>query len=484
MYTSTRKKLNIDASEAIIRGISEEGGLFIFHHIKPFLFNKNFSLLSYQEMAEKILTFYLNDFTNEEIKQVIAKTYTAVNFKNKIIGMKNLKEFSFLELYHGPTLSFKDMALTMLPNLIEVAKVKQNDCLETLILTATSGDTGGAALASFGKTDNNKIIVLYPIDGVSYFQERQMHFYTNQKARLIGIKGNFDDCQNIVKTVFTSMNNLRNIKLSSANSINIGRLLPQIIYYFYAYFKMVNQNEILYGESINVVVPTGNFGNILACYIAKKMGLFINKIICASNENNILTDFFNTKIYNCNRPFYLTNSPAMDILISSNLERLLFIITDGNYKLVDKLMKDLKEKNSFYLPKQYHSHIDDFLAYSICNTETLFYIKDCFEKYNYLIDPHTAVAYGAYLNLKNKLKGKTLIISTASPFKFIDTVNEVFKIEEKDFTLAEKIAEKSGNKIPDVLKEIYEGTFQQEVWCKEDACEKLKKLIGELDENC
>lgn len=272
MYTSTRKKLNIDASEAIIRGISEEGGLFIFHHIKPFLFNKNFSLLSYQEMAEKILTFYLNDFTNEEIKQVIAKTYTAVNFKNKIIGMKNLKEFSFLELYHGPTLSFKDMALTMLPNLIEVAKVKQNDCLETLILTATSGDTGGAALASFGKTDNNKIIVLYPIDGVSYFQERQMHFYTNQKARLIGIKGNFDDCQNIVKTVFTSMNNLRNIKLSSANSINIGRLLPQIIYYFYAYFKMVNQNEILYGESINVVVPTGNFGNILACYIAKKNG--------------------------------------------------------------------------------------------------------------------------------------------------------------------------------------------------------------------
>lgn len=174
----------------------------------------------------------------------------------------------------------------------------------------------------------------------------------------------------------------------------------------------------------------------------------------------------------------------MDILISSNLERLLFIITDGNYKLVDKLMKDLKEKNSFYLPKQYHSQIDDFLAYSICNTETLFYIKDCFEKYNYLIDPHTAVAYGVYLNLKNKLKGKTLIISTASPFKFIDTVNEVFKIEEKDFTLAEKIAEKSGNKIPDVLKEIYEGTFQQEVWCKEDACEKLKKLIGELDENC
>ncbi len=484
MYTSTRKKLKINASEAIIRGISEDGGLFIFCQLPPFLFNKNFSLLSYQEMAEKILTFFLNDFTNEEIKQVIEKTYTSSNFESKIIEIKNLKDFSFLELYHGPTLSFKDMALTMLPNLIEIAKAKHNDYLKTLILTATSGDTGGAALASFGKDDKNKIIVLYPINGISHFQEKQMHFYTNQRAKLIGINGNFDDCQNIVKKVFTNVYDLKNIELSSANSINIGRLIPQIIYYFYAYFKMVNRNEILYGEKINVVVPTGNFGNILACYIAKKMGLFINKIICASNENNVLTDFFNTKIYNCNRPFYSTNSPAMDILISSNLERLLFIITDGNYKVINKLMKDLQVQKSFYLPKQYHSQINDFVAFSINNEETLFYIKDCFEKYNYLIDPHTAVAYGAYLNLKNKLKGKTLIISTASPFKFIDTINEVFKIEEKDFSLVEKIAEKSGIEIPNLLKKIYAFTFQQEVWDKEDAEEKLRKLIGELDENC
>lgn len=483
MYTSTRKKLKLTASKAIIKGISEDGGLFIPIHLNHFQFDESFCSLSYQQLSKAILDFYLDDFTKDEIAEIVDETYSSTYFKENIVKIKNFNEISFLELYHGPTLSFKDMALTMLPSLMEKAKVKNKNFRQTVILTATSGDTGGAALAGFSKAKNIQIIVLYPTHGVSNFQEKQMYFYTNHQAKVIGIEGNFDDCQNLVKKIFTT-SIFENIELSSANSINIGRLIPQVIYYFYAYFQLVKQKEINFGDKINVVVPTGNFGNILACYLAKKMGLFIDKMICASNENHVLTDFFNTKIYDCKRPFYVTNSPAMDILVSSNLERLLYMITEGDEVLVKKLMQDLAINKSFYLPDKYHNKLQDFKAFYIDKEKTIFYMNECFKRYNYLIDPHTAVAYGAFEKLKKELKGKTLIISTASPFKFIDTVNEIFHLPQTNFALIQKVSDMSKMPFPSSIQEIYQSSEKYESWKKEEAEERLRKIIGELDENC
>ena len=298
-------------------------------------------------------------------------------------------------------MAFKDMALTILPYLMKYSKKNVCNNKQTLILTATSGDTGGACLSGFSAVDKTNIIVLYPTEGVSNFQEKQMHFYTNKNAKAIAIKGNFDDCQNLVKKVFNSNLKLNNIELSSANSINIGRLVPQIVYYFYSYFELVRNQEIKYGEKVNFVVPTGNFGNILACYIAKEMGLFVNKIVCASNENSVLTDFFNTLTYNKNREFIQTNSPSMDILISSNLERLLYLVSNYDNNLVSEMMKSLKETGIFKLPLEFKQRLEDFLVYSIDKQKTVDLIDECYKQYNYLIDPHTAVAYGAYINLNN-----------------------------------------------------------------------------------
>ena len=391
---------------------------------------------------------------------------------------------SFLELYHGPTMAFKDMALTILPHLMSESKKKLNNNKKTLILTATSGDTGGACLSGFRQVENTKIIVLYPTEGVSKFQESQMHYYTSDNAKAIAIKGNFDDCQNLVKKVFNNTKGLKNIELSSANSINIGRLVPQIIYYFYSYFDLVRKNKINYGEKINFVVPTGNFGNILACYIAKEMGLFVNKIVCASNENKVLTDFFNTLVYNKNRNFLQTNSPSMDILISSNLERLLYLITDCNYELVCKLMNDLKETGIFELPNKYKEKLDCFLSYSINKEETVEYITDCYNQYNYLIDPHTAVAYGTAINLIDELDGQTVVVSTASPYKFIETVNKVFNVDKEGYELVKQIKELSKVEYPELLNSIYNNKMNKIVWDKESMEENLIKMIGEIDESC
>lgn len=484
MYTSTRNKIALNASNCIIKGISDDGGLFIFDHLDKFEFTLEDINLSYQELSFKIFRFLLNDFTDEEIKEAINLSYNKNNFREKIVNVHLLGDIAFLELYHGPTMAFKDMALTILPNLLRISKRKNNNHKTTLILTATSGDTGGAALSGFGQATNNKIIVLYPTAGISAFQEAQMHYYTNENAMVFAVEGNFDDCQNLVKKVFANKLSLKNIELSSANSINIGRLIPQIIYYFYGYFDLIKKGEISFGEKINVVVPTGNFGNILACYIAKLMGLYIDKIVCASNENKVLTDFFNEYKYDKNREFHLTNSPAMDILISSNLERLLYLITNKNDKLVNIMMNDLKEKGEYNLPEEYHKNLQDFLASSINSNETLTLIDKCYKEHKYLIDPHTAVGYGAYLNCKEVLKGKTLIVSTASPYKFIETIDEVFKTKTKGIKRVEKVCEISKFKIPDILYEIYNNEYTPIIWAKEEIEEKLLKLIGEIDENC
>lgn len=484
MFTSTRKQLQLNASECIIKGISDEGGLFIYNELDKFNFNDSFINISYQELSKKILKFFLNDFTDEEIEKVVKKSYNEDNFNKHIVKTKSCDNATFLELYHGPTMAFKDMALTILPNLLKESKEKNNNHKTTLILTATSGDTGGAALSGFGKADNTKIIVLYPTEGVSGFQEAQMHYYTNKNALVYSVEGNFDDCQNLVKKIFTSNIKLNNLELSSANSINIGRLVPQIIYYFYGYFQMVKNNEIKFGEKINVCVPTGNFGNILACYISKEMGLYIDKIICASNENSVLTDFFTTYVYDKNRPFYVTNSPAMDILISSNLERLLYLVTNNNTNEVNEMMVSLKENGTFTLKEEYRNKLNSFLATSINKEETKELIKKCFNEYNYLIDPHTAVGYGAYLKHKDSLKGKTLIASTASPYKFIETVDEIFNTNKEGIDRINKISEITNLEIPEILKEIYSNNYKKEIWKKEEMEDNLRKLIGELDENC
>lgn len=484
MFTSTRQKLQFNASNCIIKGISDEGGLFIYDKLDKFSFTKSYLNLSYQELSFKILRFFLNDFTDDEINEVINKSYNNKNFKECMVNLKSCDNATFLELFHGPTMAFKDMALTILPNLLRVSKEKQNNKKTTLILTATSGDTGGAALSGFGKAENTKIIVLYPTEGVSDFQEAQMHYYTNENAKVFAVEGNFDDCQNLVKKVFTSDIKLNNLELSSANSINIGRLIPQIIYYFYGYLQMVNKKEIEFAEKINVCVPTGNFGNILACYIAKEMGLYIDKIVCASNENKVLTDFFNTYTYDKNRPFYITNSPAMDILISSNLERLLYIVTNQNEEEVKKMMNDLKETGKFYLKDEYQYKLKDFIATSVNKEDTVKIIKKCYDQYNYLIDPHTAVGYGAYLENIDKLNGKTLIASTASPYKFVETIDEIFKTNKDGFNRIKEINKETNLTIPDILTEIYNNEFNKTVWKKDEMENNLRKLIGELDENC
>ena len=484
MFTSTRLKLNKNASECIIKGISDDGGLFICNDFKSFNLNEDLVSLDYNDLAKVILKFFLNDFSSEAIDNIVDKAYSKTNFREQQAKVETFNDVAFLELYHGPTLAFKDMALTILPHLMVEAKKIQNFKKKTLILTATSGDTGGAALSGFNNVDDVQIVVLYPTKGVSNFQETQMHYYTGKNAYAIAVEGNFDDCQNLVKKVFTSDIELNNLELSSANSINIGRLVPQIVYYFYSYFEMIKKGEIKYGEKINYVVPTGNFGNILACYIAKKMGLFIDKIVCASNENSVLTDFFNNKVYDKNREFYLTNSPAMDILISSNLERLLYLITNNDEKLVNELMMDLKNKGIYQLPVEYHNELNDFYAYSINPKDTVEYIKEVYTKYDYLIDPHTAVAYGAYTKYQNILKGKTVVVSTASPFKFLETVDLVFNTNKDGLEAVEAIANEAKLDVPSILYDIYNSKFDKVVWTKENMEENLRKLIGVIDENC
>ena len=485
MFTSTRKEVQLNEFECIIKGLSDDGGLFICNNFKDFSIDEKYVNYNYNELAFVILKFFFKDFTDNELNEIINSAYNNKNFKEKIVNVKTINEnLSFLELYHGPTMAFKDMALTILPYLMKYSKKNMNNNKETLILTATSGDTGGACLSGFRNVDKTKIIVLYPTEGVSNFQEKQMHYYTSENAKAIAIKGNFDDCQNLVKKVFNNVKGLKNIELSSANSINIGRLVPQIVYYFYSYFDLVKKEEIKYGEDINFVVPTGNFGNILACYIAKEMGLFVNKIVCASNENSVLTDFFNTLTYNKNREFIQTNSPSMDILISSNLERLLYLVSNYDNQLVSNMMNSLKETGIFKLPNEFKERLNSFLVNSINCDETVKLIENCFNENNYLIDPHTAVAYGAYLNLKDQLKGKTVVVSTASPYKFIETVNKVFNVNEEELQLVKQIKEKTKVNYPAELECIYNNKLNKTVWTKENMEENLVKMIGEIDESC
>ncbi|MBO5713043.1 MAG: threonine synthase [Clostridia bacterium] len=420
MYISTRGGEKLTASQAILKGLSSNGGLFLPEKIFNINFDKAFFNKDYKQIAFDVFKVFLDDFSDEEINYVVNSAYSVENFNEKFVGFKNFDGVTFLELYHGPTLAFKDMALTALPFLIEVSKKKNNENRKSLILVATSGDTGGAALSSFMKNAEFETVVLYPNGGVSEIQEKQMLYYTNDRTHAYAINGNFDDCQNFVKSVFNKYDK-DGVLLSSANSINIGRLIPQVIYYVFSYAYMVKSGIISEGEEFNVCVPTGNFGDIFAGYLAKKIGVPVKQFICASNVNNVLTDFFNTGVYNRNRTFYKSNSPAMDILISSNLERLVYYACNENSERVNELMNLLKTEGEYRLNDDERAFLSNFSASFATESETLASINKAFNDLGYLIDPHTAVAYHVYNNLESN-GARTLIVSTASPFKFPYTV--------------------------------------------------------------
>ncbi len=454
MYANTRDgKVNLTASQVILNGIGQDNGLFIFEQAPKLALKKEMLDLSYQAVSKMVLRLFLDDFSDAEIDRAVENAYNKNNFCEKFVNIKTIDKFSFLELYHGPTLAFKDMALTILPYLFNIAKEKNSETDKTHILVATSGDTGGATLSSFYKVKGFQVTVIYPKGKVSQLQEQQMISLSKENVKAYAYEGNFDDCQNKVKEIFSSYKG-QNGKLSSANSINFGRLLPQIIYYVYAYLQLVKDSVIEFGQKIDVSVPTGNFGDILAGYIAKQMGVPIDVLYCASNENNVLTDFFNKGVYDKNRHFYQTNSPAMDILVSSNLERLLYIIFYGDNKQVKKLMQDLEINGKYVLPDCVKSKLNDFVAGSCCQEETALTIRQVYKDYHYLIDPHTAVGYNVYKN--NKVgNNHTLIISTASPYKFSKTVANALNVDcenEQDSVIAlEKI---SGVPAPKQIRDL------------------------------
>lgn len=466
MIKSTRNEKVVSASKAILNGLADDGGLYIFDEYPQVDIEKVFNY-SYQDLATYILDLLLEDYTYDEIKDVIYKAYDEKFDNENVVGFKNIKNSTILELFHGPTLAFKDMALTVLPGLLALAKQKNNVKDGTLILTATSGDTGGATLAGFNDREDMKLIVFYPNNGVSSLQEKQMLSFASHKQKVIAYDGNFDDTQNFVKEMFK-----KHKYLSSSNSINIGRLVPQIVYYFYGYINMVKTKQINMGDEINVCVPTGNFGNILAAYIAYLMGLKVKYFICASNKNNVLTDFFNTGIYNKKREFFKTNSPSMDILISSNLERLLYMF-GGSTK---ELMESLNENGSYKVNEEVFEKMSSFKSDFMTEEETVLKIKEIFEKENYLMDPHTAVAYGVYEKVNDDTP--TLIVSTASPYKFGDTIKESLDLKEEDDKLLEEISIVSKTEVPSVISKYKKN--EKTVWLKEDVNTNFEKLIREL----
>ncbi len=480
MYISTRDSQRVSASKAIIQGLAEDGGLFIFEHLPNIKYSDDYLKLTYKETAQKVLRAFLDDFTDEEILSCINKAYNYNDFKPQEVSYNIFNDYGFLDLYNGKTFAFKDMALSILPFLLEVAKKKNNVKEKTFILTATSGDTGSAALSGFSNTETISTIVLYPNKAISKIQEAQMVSFNGPKAQAIAIDGNFDDCQRAVKDIFKNVK-IDGVSLSSANSINIGRLIQQIVYYVYTYSTLVNKNIIKYGEKINFSVPTGNFGNILACYIAKLIGTPINKIICASNKNNVLTEFFNTGVYNANRDFYVTNSPSMDILVSSNLERLLYLISEDK-NFVKGKMEELATTGKYDIGSKYKDKLSDFIASYATEEDTIKEINSLYKETNLLIDPHTSVAYHAYKEIKPD--GYTVVVSTASPYKFPQTIAAALSYSgsSDDFDLIKELEGITKNKADERILNLSNVKIYPTVWNKDDIRQNVVRLIGEMND--
>ena len=439
-YISTRSKIApLESAEVILKGIADDGGLFVPENFPKVTSDEIKSLIdkNYCQRAVVILKKFLTDFTEDELFEATELAYDWFDIPSKVPLTILLKDethkdspVSVMELYHGNSSAFKDLALQLLPRLMSKALKKVGETKEILILVATSGDTGKAALAGFADVPQTKIMVFYPADGVSKIQKLQMVTQAGKNVNVTAVKGNFDDCQNGVKKIFSDSNiraelEKSNVKLSSANSINWGRLVPQICYYFASYAEFIKSGTIKFGDTVNVVVPTGNFGNILAAYYAKKMGAPIKKLICASNINHILTDFFKTGVYDRNREFYKTITPSMDILISSNLERLLYHETGGDTERVKTFMQELNEKGKYKINSSLKNKLDKiFYADYATEEETSAIIKEIFDNYKYLVDTHTAVALsvlGKYRRTTHDMS-PVMVASTASPFKFTGAV--------------------------------------------------------------
>ena len=467
LYKSTRSEnAPVTASMAILKGLSEDGGLFVPTQI-PKLDVKlsDLAQMSYQEVAYEVMSRFLSDFTEEELKSCIANAYDAKFDTEKIAPIKEVNGVYYLELFHGATIAFKDMALSILPHLMTTAAKKNQVKNEIVILTATSGDTGKAAMAGFADVPGTKIIVFYPKHGVSAIQEKQMVTQKGDNTYVVGITGNFDDAQTAVKKMFNDRQMAKELdaagfQFSSANSINVGRLVPQVVYYVYAYATLLRDGKIQEGQKINVVVPTGNFGDILAAYYAKQMGLPIQKLICASNENKVLFDFFRTGTYDRRREFKLTSSPSMDILISSNLERLIYSLTGEDPKLCRQMMESLSKDGCYTITEEMREGLSDFYGNFCSEGETSEAISATFYGGGYVLDPHTAVAAGVYQKYLRQTEDSTVtvIASTASPYKFARSVMGAIDSTRYeglgDFQLIEALTKVSGVPIPKAVEEI------------------------------
>ena len=465
-YKSTRDdSVKVTASQAILKGLAPDGGLFVPESIPSFDKSlEELSKMSYKEVAYEVMKLMLDDFTEEELKACIDKAYDEKFDTDVIAPLVKADGAYYLELFHGATIAFKDMALSILPHLL-ITSAKKNDVHnEIVILTATSGDTGKAALAGFADVKGTRIIVFYPKNGVSPIQEKQMVTQKGDNTYVIGIKGNFDDAQSGVKKIFGDKEFAKELagrgyQLSSANSINIGRLVPQVVYYVYAYAKLLENGEIENGEKINVTVPTGNFGNILAAFYAKQMGLPIAKLICASNENKVLFDFFRTGVYDRNRDFILTTSPSMDILISSNLERLIYRIAGNSAEKNAALMQSLKETGKYEITDEMKAQLSDFYGNYASEQETADAIAKLYSDTGYVIDTHTAVAAAVYGKYREETydETKTVIASTASPYKFTSSVLAAIAPEYDTLPVLEqvdKLSALANTEIPRAIEEI------------------------------
>lgn len=487
LYSSTRNASEkVTASQAILKGLADDGGLFVPERIPTLDVSfKELADMTYQQTAYEVMKLLLTDFTEEELKTCIERAYDSKFDVEEIAPLVEAQGAYYLELFHGSTIAFKDMALSILPHLLITSARKNQVKNDIVILTATSGDTGKAALAGFADVKGTKIVVFYPKHGVSPIQEKQMVTQKGDNTYVVGIEGNFDQAQTGVKQMFNDkefakLMDENGYQFSSANSINIGRLVPQIVYYVYAYAKLLKNGEIAEGDKINVVVPTGNFGNILAAYYAKNMGLPIQKLICASNENKVLFDFFNTGKYDKNREFILTSSPSMDILISSNLERLIYHIAGNDADKNAALMKALNTTGVYEITPDMREKLADFEGGYTSEEDTAKTIKDLYDATGYVIDTHTAVAAGVYNQYKEKNGDttKTVIASTASPFKFTRSVmNAIDKKYDAmgDFELVDELSKIGNVAVPNAIEEIRTAPVLHDHVCEVEEMPQMVK---------
>ena len=488
MYKSTRSNSDkVTASQAILKGLADDGGLFVPDSIPALEVPlEKLADMTYQETAYEVMKLFLSDFTEEELKHCINGAYDDKFDTKEIAPLVKKDGAYYLELFHGKTIAFKDMALSILPYLMTTAAKKNHIKNEIVILT--SGDTGKAALAGFADVPGTSIIVFYPKNGVSPIQEKQMLTQKGENTNVVGIIGNFDDAQTGVKEMFHSKDlaermNAKGYQFSSANSINIGRLVPQIVYYVYAYGQLLKQGEITCGEKMNVVVPTGNFGNILAAFYAKNMGLPIETLYCASNENKVLFDFFQSGTYDRKREFILTSSPSMDILISSNLERLIYRITGEDAAQTKVFMDALSSNGEYTITKEMMEKLSCFVGGYASEAETAANIKKVFDKAGYIMDTHTSVASCVYYDKAKDAGLKTVIASTASPYKFTRSVMDAIDKEKydsmTDFELVDELNALSGVKIPEAIEEIRTAPIRHDIVCdKSEMQMTVEKILG------